>query len=176
MNRFLIIGFCLIALPLCCGTALAQGFNQADRTACAQPLNAGSRAKVIAACNALLKTPKLPVIVSGDGYMSRGNAYALVAADTDKAMSDFNAASTILPKDPKPLNAAGILLLKQRKLMEAFAVFDAARLLDGRNPTALYGRGLSRLAMGQGGQKDMDQAMGYDKNIAAFFKANDLYP
>ena len=54
--------------------------------------------------------------------------------------------------------------------------FDAAREIDGRDPIALYGRGLSRLAMGQGGQKDMDMAMGYDKNIAAFFKANDLYP
>ncbi len=172
MKRFLnTLVFCLIASPV-----LAQGFSPADRTACAQPLNPAARAKVIGACSALLKTPKLAVIISGDAYMARGNAYALLPADFSKALTDFNSASTILPKDPRPLNAAGIVLLKQRKLMEAFSAFDAAREINGRDPTALYGRGLSRLAMGQGGQKDMDMAMGYDKNVAAFFKANDLYP
>ena len=61
--------------------------------------------------------------------------------------------------------------------MEAFGAFDAAWLLDGRNPTALYGRGLSRLAMGQGGHEaTWTRRWGYDKGIAAFFKANDLYP
>jgi len=171
MKRFLLlIAFSLIAFP-----ALAQ-YSQSDRSACAQPLNPGSRAKVIAVCSTLLKTPKLPAIVSGPAYLARGNAYAISPADFNKALDDFNAASDILPKDPGPLNAAGIVLLKQRKLMEAFGAFDAANQLDGRDPTALYGRGLSRLAMGQGGQKDMDQAMGYDKGIAAFFKANDLYP
>ena len=144
--------------------------------ACTAKLAPASRAGIIAVCGTLLKTAKLPALVSGQAYLARGNAYATQEADFSKALGDFNSASTIFPKDPAPLNAAGIVLLKQRKLIEAFSVFDAARLLDGRNPTALYGRGLSRLAMGQGGQKDMDQAMGYDKNIAAFFKANDLYP
>jgi tetratricopeptide (TPR) repeat protein len=174
MKRFL-LPLCLIALPLWSGPALAQ-YSPEQRNACAQPLNAGSRAKLIAVCTTLLKTPKLPAIVSGPAYIARGNAYALSPADFNKALDDFNAASDILPKDPAPLNAAGIVLLKQRKLMEAFGAFDAANQLDGRDPTALYGRGLSRLAMGQGGQKDIDQAVGYDKGIAAFFKANDLYP
>jgi lipoprotein NlpI len=173
MKKILTALLALAALPL---AAQAQPYNQADRNGCSAVLNPGSRAKVIAACSSLLKTPKLAAIVSGPAYIARGQAYALQPADFGKALSDFNAASAILPKDPAPLNAAGIVLLKQRKLMEAFGAFDAARLLDGRNPTALYGRGLSRLAMGQGGQKDMDQAMGYDKGIAAFFKANDLYP
>ena len=181
MKRFLLpAGFCLIAVPALCllapAPALAQQYSQDQKNACAQPLNPGSRAKVITECSALLKTPKLPAIVSGPAYLSRGNAYATNAADFTKALDDFNSASDILPKDPAPLNAAGIVLLKQRKLMEAFGAFDAANEINGRDPTALYGRGLSRLAMGQGGQKDMDMAMGYDKNVAAFFKANDLYP
>ena len=171
-NRVLIA----LAFSLIAHHAMAQGFSQEQRKACDAPLNPASRASVIAACSALLKTPKLPVIVSGPAYLARGNAYALQPADFSKALSDFNASSSVLPRDPKPLDAAGIVLLKQRKLMEAFGAFDAAREIDGRDPTALYGRGLSRLAMGQGGQKDMDMAMGYDKNIAAFFKANDLYP
>jgi lipoprotein NlpI len=175
MKRFL-LPLCLLALPLWSGAAMAQQYSQEQRTACSAPLNPGSRAKLIAECGTLLKTPKLPAIVSGPAYIARGNAYASSPADFNKALDDFNAASDILPKDPAPLNAAGIVLLKQRKLMEAFGAFDAANQLDGRDPTALYGRGLSRLAMGQGGQKDIDQAMGYDKNIAAFFKANDLYP
>ena len=178
MKRFLLpTGFCLIALPALFAPVPARAdYSQVDRNACAQPLGPGSRAKLIAVCSTLLKTPKLPAIVSGPAYLARGNAYATSAADFNKALDDFSSASDILPKDPAPLNAAGIVLLKQRKLLEAFGAFDAARLLDGRNPTALYGRGLSRMAMGQGGQKDMDQAMGYDKGIAAFFKANDLYP
>jgi tetratricopeptide (TPR) repeat protein len=171
MKRFLPLGFCLIATA-----AMAQGYSQAQRQACDAALSPGSRAKVIADCTAFLKTPKLPAIISGPAYLARGNAYALQPADFSKALSDFNAASSILPRDPKPLNAAGIVFLKQRKLLEAFSAFDAARLIDGRDPTALYGRGLSRLAMGQGGQKDMDMAMGYDKGVAAFFKKNDLYP
>ena len=155
---------------------MAQGYSLEQRKACDGPLDNGSRAKVIAACTTLLKTAKLPVIVSGPAYLARGNAYALQDADFSKALADFNSSATILPRDPKPLNAAGIVLLKQRKLLDAFGAFDAARLIDGRDPTALYGRGLSRLAMGQGGQKDMDMAMDYDKTIAAFFKKNDLYP
>ena len=176
MTRLLILCFCVTALPLWTGAALAQGYSLDQKNACSAALNPASRAKVITACGILLKTPKLPVIVSGPAYLARGNAYALQAADFSKALSDFNSASSVLPRDPAPLNAAGIVLLKQRKLMEAFGAFDAAREIDGRNPTALYGRGLSRLAMGQGGQKDMDMAMGYDKTVAAFFKANDLYP
>jgi tetratricopeptide (TPR) repeat protein len=176
MKAFPFPGFCLIASAFCCGAVLAQGYSLEQRKACDAALNAASRAAVINACSTLLKTPKLPVIVSGPAYLARGNAYALQPADFGKALNDFNSASSILPRDPKPLDAAGIVLLKQRKLLEAFSAFDAARLIDGRDPTALYGRGLSRLAMGQGGQKDMDMAMGYDKNIAAFFKANDLYP
>ena len=162
--------FCLAAVP-----AAAQ-YNMDQKKACDTALDPGSRAKVIAACSRFLKTPKLPAIAAGPAYLARGNAYALQPADFEKALSDFNSASSILPRDPKPLDAAGIVLLKQRKLMEAFGAFDAARLIDGRDPTALYGRGLSRLAMGQGGQKDMDMAMGYDKGVAAFFKKNDLYP
>jgi tetratricopeptide (TPR) repeat protein len=165
------LGFCLVALPV-----LAQGYSQEQRKACDAALSPASRAQVIADCTNFLKMPKLPAIASGPAYLARGNAYALQAVDFPKALSDFNSASSVLPRDTKPLNAAGIVLLKQRKLMEAFSAFDAARDIDGRDPTALYGRGLSRLAMGQGGQKDMDMAMGYDKNIAAFFKANDLYP
>jgi tetratricopeptide (TPR) repeat protein len=180
MKRFqLPAGFCLIAiaaLSLFAPVPARADYSQDQKTACALPLNSGSRAKVIAECSTLLKTPKLPAIVSGPAYLARGNAYATNAADFGKALDDFNSASDILPKDPAPLNSAGIVLLKQRKLMEAFGAFDAANELDGRDPTALYGRGLSRLAMGQGGQKDIDQAMGYDKGIAAFFKANDLYP
>src|SRR5262249_42617731 len=144
--------------------------------ACTAKLAPANRAAIITVCGTLLKTPKLPPLVSGQAFLARGNAYALQDADFGKALADFNSASSVQPRDPAPLNAAGIVLLKQRKLMEAFGAFDAAREIDGRNPTALYGRGLSRLAMGQGGQKDMDQAMGYDKTIAAFFKANDLYP
>ena len=171
MKRILLPALFLIAaLP-----AMAD-YSQADRNECAAALNPTSRAKLIAVCSTLLKIPKLPAIVSGPAYLARGQAYALQQADFGKALDDFNSASNILPKDPAPLDAAGIVLLKQRKLMEAFGAFDAANQLDGRDPTALYGRGLSRLAMGQGGQKDMDQAMGYDKGIAAFFKANDLEP
>jgi lipoprotein NlpI len=172
-----VLTIALAALPLLCLSAAAQtSYSQDQKTACAAPLNPGSRAKVIAECSTLLKTPKLPAIVSGPAFLARGNAYALLPADFSKALDDFNSASDILAKDPAPLNAAGIVLLKQRKLMEAFGAFDAANEINGRDATALYGRGLSRLAMGQGGQKDIDQAMGYDKNIAAFFKANDLYP
>jgi len=180
MKRFLLpVALCLLAVPalyLFAPIPARAQYSQSDRSACAGPLNPGSRAKLIAVCTTLLKTPKLPAIVSGPAYLARGNAYAANPADFNKALDDFNAASDILPKDPAPLNAAGIVLLKQRKLMEAFGAFDAANQLDGRDPTALYGRGLSRLAMGQGGQKDIDQAVGYDKGIAAFFKANDLYP
>jgi len=177
MKRFFLLGIAITALPaLCLSTAAQTQYSQEQKNACSAQLNPGSRTKVIAECSALLKTPKLPAIVSGPAYLARGNAYATTVADFSKALDDFNSASDILPKDPAPLNAAGIVLLKQRKLMEAFGAFDAANELDGRDPTALYGRGLSRLAMGQGGQKDIDQAIGYDKNIAAFFKANDLYP
>lgn len=171
MKRFLTLIFCMIATG-----AMAQGYSLDQRKACDAPLDAGSRAKVIAACTTFLKTPKLPAIAAGPAYIARGNAYALQEVDFAKALTDFNSASSILPRDPKPLDAAGIVLLKQRKLLEAFGAFDAAREIDGRDPQALYGRGLSRLAMGQGGQKDMDMAMGYDKSVAAFFKKNDLYP
>ena len=98
---------------------------------------------MIAACSSLLKTAKLPAIVSGPAYLARGNAYATNAADFSKALDDFNSASDILAKDPAPLNAAGIVLLKQRKLMEAFGAFDAANEIDGRDPTALYGRAVA---------------------------------
>jgi tetratricopeptide (TPR) repeat protein len=157
------------------GAAMAQ-YSQDQRRACDAVLTPATRARVIGDCSTFLKTPKLPPVIAGPAYLARGNAYALTEADFSKALSDFNSSATLLPRDPKPLNAAGIVLLKQRKLLEAFGAFDAAREIDGRDPTALYGRGLSRLAMGQGGQKDMDMAMGYDKGIAAFFKKNDLYP
>src|SRR5262249_28182517 len=130
MTRLLTgLAFCLLALlSLGSGAALAQSYSQDQKKACDAPLDAGSRAKVIAACSTFLKTPKLPAIVSGPAYLARGNAYALQEADFEKALSDFNAASSILPRDAKPLDAAGIVLLKQRKLMEAFGAFDAARL------------------------------------------------
>ena len=165
----------LTVLVLAASPALADAMGD-QLKACTVKLAPASRAAIITACDSLLKTPKLPPLVAGQAYQARGSAYATQEADFGKALSDFNAASSVQPRDPAPLNAAGIVLLKQRKLIEAFGAFDAAREIDGRDPTALYGRGLSRLAMGQGGQKDMDQAMGYDKNIAAFFKANDLYP
>ena len=175
MKRMLRFGFWVIALCLLSGAAVAQ-YSQDQRRACDAVLTPASRAKVIADCTAFLKTPKLPPVIAGPAYLARGNAYALQEADFSKALADFNSDATIQPRDPKPLNAAGIVLLKQHKLLDAFAAFDAARLIDGRDPTALYGRGLSRLAMGQGGQKDMDMAMGYDKGVAAFFRKNDLYP
>jgi tetratricopeptide (TPR) repeat protein len=171
----LTLGICLVAVFLGSGAAMAQ-YSQDQRRACDALLTPASRAKVIADCTMFLKTSKLPPVIAGPAFLARGNAYALQEADFSKALADFNSSATLLPRDPKPLNAAGIVLLKQRKLLDAFGAFDAARLIDGRDPTALYGRGLSRLAMGQGGQKDMDMAMGYDKSVAAFFKKNDLYP
>src|ERR1700722_8292365 len=94
MKRFLRpFAVCLIAVPLWSAAAIAQQYSQDQRTACSAPLSPGSRAKVIAVCTTLLKTPKLPAIVSGPAYLARGNAYATTAADFSKALDDFNAAS-----------------------------------------------------------------------------------
>ena len=142
---------------------------------CAALLSPASRQAVITACSNVIQMGELPASIESPALVARGNAYAL-GADFSRALADFSAAIDIDARNPAPLAARGVTLMKQKKLQDAASDFDAALTLDGRNALALYGRGLAAQKQGKDGGADMARAAALDPAIAAFYADNGLAP
>ena len=142
---------------------------------CAAPLSPVSRQAVIAACSNVVQMGELPATIQSPAFVARGNAYAL-GADFAKAVADFSTAIDIDPKNPAPLAARGVTLMKRKENQDAWSDFDAAVKLDGQNAMALYGRGLAAQRLGRDGAADMAAAASLDPAIAAFYADSGLSP
>jgi len=142
---------------------------------CAAALTPASRAAIIAACDRLLQMGELPVTIQSPAFVARGNAYAFIAA-YPKALADFAIAIDIDPRNPAPLAARGVTLMKQKKFADALTDFNSALELDGQEPMALYGRGLASVKLGKDGAADMAKAAALDPSMPDYFTGNGLVP
>src|SRR4051794_37755032 len=116
MTRFCFVLACLVVLPV---PAFADYLSdQID--ACAAPLSPASRQAVIIACSNVIQMGELPATIESAAFVARGNAYAF-GADFAKALADFSTAIDIDSKNPAPLAARGVALMKQRKNQEAWS-------------------------------------------------------
>jgi Flp pilus assembly protein TadD len=162
------------AAPALAGPARADYLTD-QQDGCAQPLTPASRAAIIEACGKVLQLGELPASIQGPAFVARGNAYGF-AANFPKAMADFSTAIDIDSKNPAPLAARGVTLMKQKKFEDAVSDFNAALRLDAANAMALYGRGLAAHDAGQDGAADMAKAVALDPVVAQFYADNGLAP
>jgi lipoprotein NlpI len=142
---------------------------------CAAALTPESRAAIIAACDRLLQMGELSVTIQSPAFVARGNAYSFIAA-YPKALADFAIAIDIDPKNPAPLTARGMTLMKEKKFTDALSDFNNALDLDGQNAMALYGRGLATVKLGKDGATDMAKAASIDPGMADYYADNGLVP
>lgn len=166
-----------LALPLLLAAALpALADYIGDQIdGCAAPLSPASRQAVIEACSSLIRMGELPLTIESPAFVARGNAYAF-AADFPHALADFSVAIDMDPKNPAPLAARGVTLMKQKKFQDALGDFNDALKLDGQDMLALYGRGLAAQKLGQDGAPDMAKAAALDAGIAGYYADNGLVP
>ncbi len=144
--------------------------------ACFQPLTPASRTLIVEACGKLLQLGELPVAtIQSPAFVARGNAYA-AGADFKRALDDLSTAADIDPNNPAPLDARGMVLMKQRKFSDAFDDFDAAAKMKDDDAMALYGRGLSLAKQSKDGAADMAKAAAIDPGMADFYADNGLVP
>jgi lipoprotein NlpI len=143
--------------------------------ACAAPLTPASRTAIIEACSKVTQMGELPATIQVPAFVARGNAYA-AGADFAHALADFSLAMDMDPKNPAPLAARGMTLMKQQKIADAFQDFDAAVQLDGQNAMALYGRGLSAMKLGKDGGGDIAKAAALNPRMAQIYADNGLVP
>jgi tetratricopeptide (TPR) repeat protein len=142
---------------------------------CGALLSPANRQAVITACSNVIQMGELPATIESPAYVARGNAHAL-GADFAKALADFSAAIDVDAKNPAPLAARGVTLMKQKRFQDAWNDFDAAVKLDGRNALALYGRGLAARKLGQEGAADLARGAALDPRMAEFYADNGLAP
>jgi tetratricopeptide (TPR) repeat protein len=142
---------------------------------CASPLTPESRAAIIEACGKLLQMGELSVTIQSPAFVARGNAYAFIA-DYPKALADFAIAIDIDPRNPAPLAARGVTLMKEKKFADALSDFNSALELDAQNAMALYGRGLASAKLGKADNGDMTKATSLDPGMADYFANNGLVP
>lgn len=98
-------------------------------------------------------------------------AQALAGFDLDAALADCDAAIAGA-EEASFIDSRGMVLLQLGRYAEAKAAYDQA-LIDRPNQTAsLYGRGLSRLALGDaGGREDIDRALAINADATDNFEA-----
>jgi Flp pilus assembly protein TadD len=142
---------------------------------CAAVLTPESRAAVIEACGRLLQMGELPVSIQSPAFVARGNAYSFIA-DYPKALADFAIAIDIDPRNPAPLSARGVVLMKQKKFADALADFNRALDLDGQDAKALYGKGLASVKLGKDGAADMAKAAALDPSMPDYYAGSGLVP
>lgn len=163
------------ALLLAISIPASADYLSDQEDGCAAPLTPASRAAIIEACSKVLQLGELPASIQSPAFVARGNAYAF-GADFGKALADFSAAVDMDAKNPAPLAARGVTLMKQKKYQDAAADFGAALKLDGNNAMALYGRGLAARKLGGDGAADMAKAITLDPMVAQFYADNGLAP
>lgn len=135
---------------------------------CEAPLTPENRQGVIAACSVVVLFGELPGDIQLPAFVHRGNAYAL-GADFPHALVDYAIAMDIDARNPDPLVARGITLLKQKKFQDAWNDFDAAIALAPRDAVALYGRGLAAQKLGKDGSADLAAATALNPGLARFY-------
>jgi tetratricopeptide (TPR) repeat protein len=117
---------------------------------------------------------RLPYALSG-----RCGSEAAANVDVDRALADCNRALQLMDKSAPAIASAvatsnrGMVYLRQGRLDEALADFDAALKLQPKLPIARYARGLVELKKGMDGQGQTDlaaaeaQQPGLAKRLAA---------
>jgi lipoprotein NlpI len=175
MARFCFVLACLVPTLLVLPAPAFADYISDQIDGCAAPLSPANRQAVITACSNVIQMGELPATIESPAFVARGNAYAF-GADFAKALTDFSTAIDIDSKNPAPLAARGVALMKQRKNQEAWSDFDAALKLDRQNAMALYGRGLAAQKLGRDGGADITNAAALDPALAAFFADNGLSP
>ena len=173
MRRFHLVQALLFCAAFASPAAADYLSDQIDT--CAAPLTPASRAAIIEACSKVTQMGELPATIQSPAFVARGNAYA-AGADFAHALADFSVAIDMDPRNPVPLAARGLTLMKQKKFADAFADFDAAVQMDGQNAMALYGRGLSAVKLGKDGGGDMAKAAALDPRMAQIYADNGLVP
>lgn len=173
MRRIRLAQSLLICVAFASPAAADYLSDQMD--ACAAPLTPASRTAIIEACSKVTQLGELPASIQSPAFVARGNAYA-AGADFAHALGDFSTAMDMDPRNPAPLAARGVTLMKQKKIAAAFEDFDAAVQLDGQNAMALYGRGLSAVKLGKEDGGDMAKAAALDPRMAQIYADNGLVP
>ena len=98
---------------------------------------------------------------SGRASALNGRCWArgLLGTETDKALSDCNAAIRIQPKNPSYLDSRGLIRLRRGELRQALADYDAALALAPKNPWTLYMRSLVAAKSGDTVKAESDRAL-----------------
>jgi tetratricopeptide (TPR) repeat protein len=75
------------------------------------------------------------------------------------------------PNDAASFDSRGLTYLKMKQWELAIADYNSALRIDGKMPTALYGRGIAKLKKGDlaGGNADVAAAKAAEPNIAGEF-------
>ena len=133
--------------------------------------NATPHAQKTAACSSVITNePPAEARELGRVYFSRGSAY-LALGVYDRALPDFNAATTANPADHGAFNGRGVAFLRQKQVDRAITEFDQAIRLNPNDPVAFTNRGDAYRGKGR-----LDRALqDYDAAIAINPKWRNAY-
>jgi lipoprotein NlpI len=135
MKRYVVIAAILAAAGGSAGEAAAQG---ADWKLCA-PEVAGDGERSIEACSRIVAAPALKVGDRAAAYVHRGTIF-LRRGDTERAISDYDAALQLRPGDVVALNRRGEARSNRAEFIKALADYDQAVRLNPRYPLAFRNR------------------------------------
>jgi lipoprotein NlpI len=134
MRKFVVIA----ALLTAAGTASEAAGQGADWKLCA-PATSDEWDRSIAACSRIVGAANLKVGDRAAALIQRGTIY-LRKGDTERAISDYNAALQLRPGDVIALNRRGEAYSNRAAFEQAIADYDQAVRLNPRYPLAFRNR------------------------------------
>jgi lipoprotein NlpI len=134
MKRFAVIA-AMLAAAGSAGEASAQG---ADWKLCG-PEAPGDSVRSVEACSRIVAAPALKVGDRAVAYIYRGTIF-LRRGDTERAISDYDAALQLRPGDVVALNRRGEARSNRAEFVKALSDYDQAVRLNPRYPPAFRNR------------------------------------
>jgi tetratricopeptide (TPR) repeat protein len=104
-------------------------------------------------------------------HSARCWAQAATGRNLPRAVADCNEALTLAPGTPGPLNGRGLAELRMEKYQLALRDYGASLAGNEHQPSAFFGRGLTKLALHQiaAGKSDIVRARQDDPEIDSLF-------
>jgi len=113
---------------------------------------------------------------NADAWTNRCGARAL-GGDLPSAVNDCNEAIKLKSGNGPAFDNRGLVNLKMGQFEQATVDFDAALKLNPKLPSALFGRGMAKLARGDtSGSSDIEAAKALKPNIAEIFAKSGVNP
>ncbi len=123
---------------------------------------------------------KAVALVPGNAPYRNGLCWARAGSGKtlDVALDDCDTALKLAPGTPAPLNSRGLVNLRLGRFSDAIADYTASLAARSAQPSALFGRGLAHLALGDraAGNTDILSARAGDSEIDAIFVQMGVLP